>query len=47
MPNLGLNPVDVEDLLSYLKAADARLALAEEEAAASFEAFEKAHGLAD
>lgn len=47
MPNLGLNPVDVEDLLSYLKAADARLAVSEEEAAASFEAFEKAHGLAD
>ncbi|PLL10560.1 SCO1/SenC/PrrC family cytochrome c oxidase assembly protein [Tabrizicola sp. TH137] len=47
MPNLGLNPVDVEDLLSYLKAADARLAMSEEEAAASFEAFEKAHGLAE
>ena len=47
MPNLGLNPVDVEDLLSYLKAADARLALAEAEAAESFEAFEKAHGISE
>lgn len=47
MPNLGLNPVDVEDLLSYLKAADARLAAAEQEAADSFAAFEAAHGLAE
>ena len=45
MPNLGLNPVDVADLMSYLKAADARLAAAEEEAADSFAAFEAAHGL--
>ncbi len=47
MPNLGLNPVDVEDLMSYLKAADARLAAAEQEAADSFAAFEAAHGLAE
>lgn len=46
MPNLGLNPVDVADLMSYLKAADARLAAAEKEAADSFAAFEAAHGLA-
>jgi mono/diheme cytochrome c family protein len=45
MPNLGLNPVDVADLMSYLKAADARLAAAEQEAADSFAAFESAHGL--
>lgn len=45
MPNLGLNPVDVADLMSYLKAADARLAAAEKEAADSFAAFEAAHGL--
>lgn len=43
MPNLGLNPVDVADLLSYLEAHDARLAKDEADAAASYAAFEAAH----
>jgi protein SCO1 len=47
MPNLGLGPQDAEDLISYLTAADARLAAGEAEAAESFAAFEAAHGLAE
>ena len=42
MPNLGLNPADVEDLMSYLTAADARLAATEQEAADSYAAYEAA-----
>lgn len=45
MPNLGLGPTDADDLISYLKAADARLAATEQEAADSYAAFEEAHGL--
>ncbi|MEN9411531.1 MAG: hypothetical protein RL216_3505 [Pseudomonadota bacterium] len=45
MPNLGLGPQDADDLISYLIAADARLAAAEKEAADSYAAFESAHGL--
>jgi len=45
MPNLGLGPTDADDLISYLKAADARLAATEQEAAESYAAFEAAHGL--
>lgn len=47
MPNLGLGPQDADDLMSYLVAADARLSAAEQEAAASYLAFESAHGLGD
>lgn len=47
MPNLGLGPADARDLLVYLAAADAQLAADEQAQAAAFEAFEKAHGLAD
>jgi protein SCO1 len=47
MPNLGLGPQDADDLVSYLIAADARLAAVEAEAADSFAAFEAAHGLAE
>jgi cytochrome oxidase Cu insertion factor (SCO1/SenC/PrrC family)/mono/diheme cytochrome c family protein len=47
MPNLGLNPVDVADLISYLKAADMRLVASEQEAADSFAAYEAAHGMAE
>lgn len=42
MPNLGLNPADVGDLMAYLAAADARLAATEAEAAASYAAYEAA-----
>lgn len=45
MPNLGLGPQDADDLISYLIAADARLAAVEKEAADSYAAFEAAHGL--
>ena len=44
MPNLGLGPADAEDLLSYLKAADMRLAFSEDEAAAAYAAYEEATG---
>ena len=47
MPNLGLGPADAEDLISYLTAADARLAAVEQEAADSYAAFEEAHGLTE
>ena len=47
MPNLGLGPQDADDLISYLTAADARLAAVEKEAADSYAAFEAAHGLAE
>jgi protein SCO1 len=44
MPNLGLGEADAEDILAYLKAADMRLAFTEDEAAASFIAYEQATG---
>ena len=47
MPNLGLGPTDAADLLTYLAAADAKLAADEQEQAESFAAFEEAHGLAE
>jgi protein SCO1 len=47
MPNLGLGPQDAEDLMSYLAAADARLAAVEKESAESYLAYEAAHGLVE
>jgi protein SCO1 len=47
MPNLGLGPQDADDLISYLAAADARLAAVEQESAESYLAYEAAHGLSE
>ncbi|MFM7334104.1 MAG: SCO family protein [Tabrizicola sp.] len=47
MPNLGLGPQDADDLMSYLAAADARLAAVERDSAESYSAYEVAHGLGE
>jgi cytochrome oxidase Cu insertion factor (SCO1/SenC/PrrC family)/mono/diheme cytochrome c family protein len=47
MPNLGLGPDDAADVLTYLAAADAKLAAEEQAAAESYFAYEAAHGLAE
>lgn len=47
MPNVGLGPQDADDLISYLVAADARLAAVEQVTTESYLAYEAAHGLSE